>query len=73
MVQSYGNKVEKVTFNIPSELKELDKWQKGVTLALNDKEYMALTLALACNEVGDESIHRTVAKTLNPNYKLGKS
>ncbi len=72
MVHSYGNQVEKVTFNIPVELKEqvialkeelhvslstiyneaianyikqkeLDKWQKGVSLALEDKKYIALT------------------------------
>ena len=75
MAQTYGNKVEKVTFNIPVELKkqvialkeelhvslstiyneaianyikqkELDKWQKGVSLALDDKEYMTLTKEL---------------------------
>lgn len=75
MVQTYGNKVEKVTFNIPIELKqqvvalkeelhvslssiyneaianhlkqkELDKWQKGVALALNDTEYMTLSQEL---------------------------
>jgi predicted transcriptional regulator len=71
MVNSYGTPTEKVTFNIPLELKEkvvalkdemkvslsaiyndaianyikqkeLDKWQKGVELALDDKEYIAL-------------------------------
>ena len=71
MVNSYGTSTEKVTFNIPLELKEkvvalkdemkvslsaiyndaianyikqkeLDKWQKGVELALEDKEYIAL-------------------------------
>ena len=75
MAQTYSNNVEKVTFNIPVELKEqvvalkdelhvslstiyneaianylkqkeLDKWQKGVTLALKDKEYMDLTKEL---------------------------
>ncbi len=76
MVKTYGNEVEKVTFNISVELKEqvmalkeelhvslshiyneaianhlkqneLDKWQKGVSLALDDKAYMALTSELA--------------------------
>lgn len=71
MAHLYGNQVEKVTFNIPVELKEqvialkeelhvslstiyneaianyikqkeLDKWEQGVSLALEDKEYMAL-------------------------------
>jgi len=71
MAQIYSNHVEKVTFNIPVELKEqvvalkdelhvslstiyneaianylkqkeLDKWQEGVSLALNDKEYITL-------------------------------
>ena len=75
MAQSYGNHIEKVTFNIPVELKEqvvalkeelhvsfstiyndaitnyikqkeLDKWQKGVSMALNDKEYISLTKEL---------------------------
>lgn len=75
MAQSYGNKIEKVTFNIPIELKEkvvalkeelhvslstiyneaianyikqkeLDKWQKGVNLAMEDKAYMSLTQEL---------------------------
>ncbi len=75
MAQTYSNNVEKVTFNIPVELKEqvvalkdelhvslstiyneaianylkqkeLDKWQKGVTLALNDKEYITLSKEL---------------------------
>jgi len=79
MVQYYGNQVEKVTFNIPIELKkqvvalkeelnvslshiyneaiahylkqqELDKWQKAVALALDDKEYMALS-----KELGEDS------------------
>ena len=65
MVNSYGTPIEKVTFNIPIELKEqvialkdelkvslsaiyneaianyikqkeLEKWQKGVDMALND-------------------------------------
>ena len=72
MVNLYGNGVEKVTFNMPSELKEqvlvlkdelkvslsaiyneaivnylkqkeLDKWEKGISLALKDKEYMTLS------------------------------
>jgi len=75
MVNTYGTSIEKVTFNIPLELKEqvitlkdelkvslsaiyneaianyikqkeLEKWQKGVDMALNDKEYMALTKEL---------------------------
>jgi predicted transcriptional regulator len=76
MVETYGNNsIEKVTFNIPTELKkqvmalkeelqvslssiyneaianyvkqkELEKWQKGVSLALQDKEYMALSKEL---------------------------
>lgn len=75
MAQTYSNNVEKVTFNIPVELKEqvvalkdelhvslstiyneaianylkqkeLDKWQKGVTLAMKDKEYMDLAKEL---------------------------
>jgi len=81
MAQIYGNKIEKVTFNIPVELKEqvlalkeelhvslssiyneaianyikqkeLDKWQKGVSLALDDKEYMDLTRELG-SDAGD--------------------
>ena len=76
MAQTYGNQIEKVTFNIPVELKEqvvalkeelhvslstiyndaivnylkqkeLDKWQKGVNLALGDKSYMALIQEIA--------------------------
>ena len=79
MVNTYSNSIEKVTFNIPSELKEqvmllkdelkvslssiyneaianyleqkeLDKWQKGVSLALEDNEYMALS-----KELGDDN------------------
>jgi len=71
MVNTYGSSMEKVTFNIPKELKkqvvalrdelkvslstiyneaianyikqkELEKWQKGVEMALNDKEYIDL-------------------------------
>ncbi len=81
MVQTYGTQVEKVTFNIPVELKEqvmalkeelhvslshiyneaianhlkqreLDKWQKGVDLALDDKAYMALSSELGA-DAGD--------------------
>jgi len=81
MAQIYSNNVEKVTFNIPVELKEqvlalkeelhvslssiyneaianyikqkeLDKWQKGVSLALDDKEYMDLTEELG-SDAGD--------------------
>jgi len=76
MAQSYGNTVEKVTFNIPVELKEqvvalkdelhvslshiyneaiatyikqkeLDKWKKGVELALDDKAYILLSKELS--------------------------
>jgi len=76
-----SNSYEKVTFNIPSELKEqvmalkdelkislssiyneaianylkqkeLENWQKGVSLALQDKEYMALSKELS-NDNGD--------------------
>ena len=75
MAQTYSNNVEKVTFNIPVELKEqvvalkdelhvslstiyneaianylkqkeLDKWKKGVTLAMKDKDYLDLTKEL---------------------------
>lgn len=79
MVITHSNSIEKVTFNIPTELKEqvvalkdelkvslssiynqaivnylkqkeLEKWNKGVSLALRDKEYMALA-----KELGDDS------------------
>jgi post-segregation antitoxin (ccd killing protein) len=72
MVNIYGTSMEKVTFNIPLELKEqvvalkdelkvslsaiyneaianyikqkeLEKWQRGVNLALEDREYIALS------------------------------
>ena len=75
MAQTYSNNVEKVTFNIPVELKEqvvalkdelhvslstiyneaianylkqkeLDKWQKGVILAMKDKDYIDLAKEL---------------------------
>ena len=75
MVNTYGTSIEKVTFNIPIELKEqvialkdelkvslsaiyneaianyiqqkeLEKWQKGVNMALVDQEYMTLTKEL---------------------------
>jgi len=81
MAQTYGKQIEKVTFNIPVELKEqvvalkeelhvslstiyneaitnylkqkeLDKWQKGVSLALQDTEYMSLTKELG-SDAGD--------------------
>ena len=81
MVQTYGNQNEKVTFNIPVELKEqvvalkeelhvsfstiyneaianyikqkeLEKWKKGVNMALNDKAYMNFTEELSC-DTGD--------------------
>ncbi|MBU1668914.1 ribbon-helix-helix domain-containing protein [bacterium] len=79
MVNTHSNSIEKVTFNIPTELKEqvmllkdelkvslssiyneaianylkqkeLDKWQKGASLALEDKEYMSLA-----KELGDDN------------------
>jgi len=81
MVQTYGNQSEKVTFNIPAQLKEqvvalkeelhvsfstiyneaianyikqkeLEKWQKGVDMALKDKSYMNLSQELS-QDVGD--------------------
>ena len=71
MPQSHGARTEKVTFNIPVELKkkvmalkeelhtslssiyndaiasylkqkELEKWERGVSMALEDSEYMTL-------------------------------
>ena len=79
MVVSYGASMEKVTFNIPIELKEqvtalkndlqvsfsaiyneaianyiqqkeIEKWQKGIDLALKDAEYMALTKELGSDD-----------------------
>ncbi len=82
MVNRYSsNSFEKVTFNIPSELKEqvialkdelkvslssiyneaianylkqkeLEKWKRGVSLALQDNDYMALSKELG-NDNGD--------------------
>jgi len=75
MANTYGTSIEKVTFNIPLELKEqvialkdelkvslsaiyneaianyiqqkeLEKWQKGVNMALNDQEYMTISKEL---------------------------
>jgi len=75
MVNTYGTSIEKVTFNIPLELKEqviilkdelkvslsaiyneaianyikqkeLEKWQKGVNMALKDQEYMTISKEL---------------------------
>jgi post-segregation antitoxin (ccd killing protein) len=75
MVNSYSNSFEKVTFNMPIELKEqvlalkdelklslsaiyneaianyikqkeLEKWRRGVSLALKDKEYLSLSKEL---------------------------
>ena len=75
MVKSYRSGVEKVTFNMPKELKEqvlllkdelkvslstiyneaisnylkqkeLNKWEKGISLALEDKEYISLSQKL---------------------------
>lgn len=80
MVYTYGNQSEKVTFNIPTELKEkvlalknemhvslssiyneaidnyikqkeLDKWQKAVSLALKDEKYISLSKELASDNV----------------------
>ena len=79
MVNTYGKSIEKVTFNIPLELKEqvialkdelkvslstiyneaianyikqkeLEKWQRGVDMALNDQEYMTLTKELGSDD-----------------------
>ena len=79
MVNRYSNSIEKVTFNIPTELKEqvmalkddlkvslssiyneaitnyikqkeLDKWNKGVSLALQDKEYMVFSKELGSDK-----------------------
>jgi post-segregation antitoxin (ccd killing protein) len=81
MVNTYSTSVEKVTFNIPIELKEqvvalkeelkvslsaiyneaianyikqkeLEKWQRGVDMALGDEDYMALTKELG-SDTGD--------------------
>ncbi len=81
MVQTYGTQSEKVTFNIPAELKEqvialkeelhvsfstiyneaisnyikqkeLEKWQKGVDMALKDTNYMDLSKELS-QDAGD--------------------
>jgi len=75
MVNGYGSTMEKVTFNIPTELKEqvialkdelkvslssiyneaianyikqkeLEKWKRGVDMALADQEYMELNKEL---------------------------
>jgi post-segregation antitoxin (ccd killing protein) len=75
MVNSYSNSFEKVTFNMPIELKEqvlalkdelklslsaiyneaianyikqkeLERWRRGVSLALKDKEYLSLSKEL---------------------------
>lgn len=69
MVNIHSNSIEKITFNIPTELKaqiielknelkvslssiyneaianyikqkELERWEKGISMALDDKEYM---------------------------------
>ena len=79
MALSQNSSMEKVTFNIPTELKEqvialkedlqislsaiyneaianylkqkeIEKWSRGVSIALEDKEYMALA-----NEMDSES------------------
>jgi len=79
MVNTYGKSIEKVTFNIPVELKEqvialkdelkvslstiyneaianyikqkeLEKWQRGVDMALNDQEYVTLTKELGSDD-----------------------
>jgi len=36
-----------------SKEKELEKWEKGITLALNDKEYISLTKELSNNTAGN--------------------
>jgi post-segregation antitoxin (ccd killing protein) len=75
MVNSYSNSFEKVTFNMPIELKEqvlalkdelklslsaiyneaianyikqkeLERWRRGVSMALKDKEYLSLSKEL---------------------------
>lgn len=33
-------KMEKITISVPSELKEIQKWQKAAELASKDEEYM---------------------------------
>jgi post-segregation antitoxin (ccd killing protein) len=79
MVNTYGNSFEKVTFNMPIELKqqvlalkdelkislsaiyneaivnyikqkELERWRRGVSLALKDKEYMELYQELSSDD-----------------------
>ena len=60
MEYSYDNQVKKVKINIPVDAKEqvialkeeLDKWEQGVSLALEDKEYIALSNELA--SINDE-------------------
>lgn len=84
MAQTYGNHVEKVTFDISAELKEqvmalaeelhmpfshisneavvdylrqreLDRWEEGVELALDDMAYMALSSELGA-DAGDMNV-----------------
>jgi len=81
MAIQYGNAVEKVTFNMPLELKEqvmvlkeelqvslstiykeaianyvqqkeLEKWQKGVSMALKDKDYNLLQSDISNDDGG---------------------
>ncbi len=76
MVTSYAQKMEKVTFNMPIELKkkvlklsdemhtslssiyneaieeyiknkELERWNRGIEIALNDKEYLSDAIEFA--------------------------
>ncbi len=62
MEYSYDNQVKKVKFNIPVDSKEqvialkeeLEKWEQGVSLALGDKEYIALSKEL--DSINDEII-----------------
>jgi len=46
MLQKDNNKVEKINVNIPLQVTELDKWEKGIALALKDKAYLSLALEL---------------------------
>ena len=79
MANTYSGSMEKVTFNIPTELKEqvialknelkvslssiyneaianyikqkeLEKWKKGVSMALEDREYIHLTKELSSDD-----------------------
>ena len=81
MVNIYGNSIEKVTFNISTQLKEqvvqlkdelkvsfssiyneaienyikqkeLERWKKGISMALKDKEYHGFIEDISDNEIG---------------------